>query len=495
MILRMRRIHALAPPIGYVLLLGVCLLFFPLPMVGPARAEEEYVYYGYVPRDIWGVEADVVAAHDIVSYKISLGSIRTYALLSIIGNADGTRAAVYTLPSRSLVKEVTLDEMEETIVSLPNGSFFKVVTDKPATVVLMGGEAMERGEAYTTSWVPSVGGGYVGKKFIFKALQGSTQPSTGLPYRVFALEAADVVVTDINGSQVFQFHLDANEVTELSFAPLRLFKLSATGNVMLQAFYIGWGFDPQGTSFYPAIEGGFIGKRFYGCGFKPELIDSPFIHPEYVVTGASESKLTLYDLEFKREHGTGQVGAGSRFATEIPVTYLMLESEQPAMLMLRSMGVAFAGLRAGQTAYLHVPTAENFTGEAYLFAYKETTVTIDDVASKLQADGIIPLTAGLHKVSTTENVVIQVLNWAAPSGLHYSYIGKPPGVMRIADFGQYLPSAQAMSIANENLRMEPVVVVGLPLTYVAAGAAGVIVIVVVSALALSRARRPKAAPS
>ncbi len=495
MVLRARTTYGAALTVAQASLLSALTAFLLLlAWVSPAAvsAEDEYVYYGYVPREIWAVEEDVVAAHDVVTYKIAAESVRTYALVSITGNHDETRAAVYTLPDRALVREVTVDKMQEAVVSLPNGSLFKVVTNKPAMVILMGGGSMERGEAYTTSWCPSVGGGYVGKEFIFKALQGGTQPSTGLPYRVFALEAADVTVTDVNGSRVFEFHLDANRVSELSFSPLRVYRLSATGNVMLQAFYIGWGFEPQGTCFYPAVEGGFVGRTFYGCGFKPELIDSPFIRPEYVVTSVSGSQLTIYDLEFKREHGRGNAEAGGRFTAEIPVKHLVLDSDQPVMLMLRSMGVAFGGLRAGQTAYLYVPTAENFTGEAYLFAYKETTVTVDDVASRLRADEAISLTAGLHRISTTENIVIEVLNWAAPSTLHYSYIGKPPAIMRIDNFGQYLPSVQAMSIVNEGVRVEPVTGGGLPLTYIAAGVAAVVVIVV-TFLALRRRGKPPAA--
>jgi len=457
-----------------------------------ASAQEEYVYYGYIPREIWGIEGETRGGQDWLSYKVSPGSVRTYASVSIIGNQDGTKAAVYTLPDRALVREVTVDKMEEAVVSLPNGSFFKVVTDKPATVILMGGSGMEGGKSYTTSWCPSVGGGYVGKEFIFKALQGIAQADTGLPYRVFALEAADVTVTDVNGSRVSEFHLDANMVRGLSFTPLGVYRLSATGNVMLQAFYVGGGLTPQGASFYPAVEGGFVGKKFYGSGLSREVVGVTFIQPEYTVTGVGESKLTIYDLKAKREHATGTVEAGGRLATEITVSYLVLDSDQPVMFMLRSMGMAFGGLRAGQNAYLYVPTAENFTGEAYLFAYKETTVTVDDVASRLRTDETLSLTPGLHKISTTENIVIEVLNWAAPTEFHYSWTGQPPAITRIDNFGQYLPSVQAMSIVNEGLRVEPVVGGGLPLTYIAAGAVAVVAIVVI-VLALRRGRKPSAA--
>jgi len=490
-----RTAYGSAPRVTQALLLSALAASLLLPgWVSPlaASAEDEHVYYGYVPREIWAVEGETRGGEDWLSYRIDPESVRTYASVSIIGNQDGTRATVYTLLDRNLVREVTVDKMEEAVVSLPNGSFFKVVTDKPATVILMGGAGMERGEAYTTSWCPSVGGGYVGKEFIFKALQATAQAETGLPYRVFALEAADVTVTDANGSTVSEFHLDPNEVKGLSFTPLGVYRLSATGNVMLQAFYIGWGLTPQGASFYPAVEGGFIGRKFYGCGFKPELVGSPFIPPEYIVTGVSESKLTVYDLEFKREQASARTEAGGRFATDIPVIYLVLESDQPVMFMLRSMGMAFGGLKAGQNAYVYVPTAGNFTGEAYLFAYKETAVTVDDTPSRLRADETLSLTPGLHKISTTENVVIEVLNWAAPTGYHYSYIGQPPMSMRIAAFGQYLPSVQAMSITNEGVRVEPVVGGGLPLTYIAA-VVGVAAVIVLLVFVLRRGRRPSAA--
>jgi len=161
--------------------------------VSPAHAQEEYLYYGYIPREMWGVY-DGIRTHG--EWIFDPETVTTRGLVVVIGNHDGTRVRVYTLPDGGLVQDSTLNRLERLTVTLLNGTFFKVLTSQPATVVLMAGRAMERGEAGASMFFTAVDGRYVGKEFVFIAVQGKTG---GLPYRVYALEDSDVTITDLNG--------------------------------------------------------------------------------------------------------------------------------------------------------------------------------------------------------------------------------------------------------------------------------------------------------
>jgi len=237
-----------------VLLLGVLLFPAASSWKAEVRAAEEQVYYGYVPERITGSGASGAWPVD-------------HGRLLILGNHEGTRVRVYALPEKRLLEEFTVNRMESMDLTVPNATFFKVWADKPVSVTLMGGGNLERIEAMISTFFTSVEGGYIGREFIFPSVHSKTMTFAwrvyavipGLPFKVYALEESDIQVWNATGEKVYEFHLAQNKFRELQFTPFRVYRLTSTGNVMLQTF------TRDSSSFYPAVEGGFVGTLFYGA--------------------------------------------------------------------------------------------------------------------------------------------------------------------------------------------------------------------------------------
>jgi len=454
-----------------------------LSLSGPAsdaHAQEEHVYYGFVPREVWEIEAAPggQAGHDIVKWEVRPGTVMTEASVVIIGNHDGTRVSAYALPSRELLGAFTLNSLEERSLRVANASFFKVVSDRPVTVVFMGGVEYDRRQGFMTAFFPSVDGGYPGREFIFLAVVSPNMPWTHQPYRVYALEDSQVTLWDANGSKAWEFRLSANEVGELPLAPFATYRLESTGHVLLDTWVMG-------VLYYPAVTGGFAGKLFYGSSGVADWWPRT-MPPAFVITGLQDARINVMDLEFKRKYGDAELKATSNLTMQIKTAFMAVESDAPMMLLLHGQGVTYTGLAAGQTVYVYVPTKGPTDGEAYLFAYRETTVTIDDVTVRLAPDEILPLPGGFHRLSATENVLIEVVSWASqqwPGSIAGQT--KIPEILRLSGFGTVIPSVQSLSLTYHDLRLKPLTEQGLPWTYISVGA----VVIAAVALYLLKLRR------
>jgi len=471
---------ALVLPVLMLSSLPLAALFWSKTATGVTRglAQEEHVYYGYIPREMWGV----AWLSGLEEFRFDPATVVTRGHVVVVGNHDGTRVRVYTLPYGRLVEDTVLNKLQKVTVTLPNGTLFKVSASQPATVILMAGRGMERGEADASIFFTAVDGRYVGKEFVFIAVQGKT----GLPFRVYALEDSDVTITDVNGTKVQEFRVPANGYKELSFESLQTYRLTSTGNVILKSGALG-------TCFYPAVEGGFVGKLFYGSS-GPDEEWPEWAPPHFVMTGLTASKIEIVDLGFKREYGEADLAAGSNVSRQLKLSHMVVQSEQPIVLLMESSGVGFLGLRAGQEAYVDIPTDEPYPGEvphisqvgskgeAYLFAYKETTVTIDDVRIRLSPDQVEPLTPGFHRISATENILIQLTNWPAQV-----YSPLTHSETRLANLAACIPSIQAVSLANTGLNLKPVVASELPWVYIVVAS---IVVVLVALMLLRRRKKP-----
>ena len=422
---------------------------------------EQYAYYGYVPARIYYNESALFwYAGGFAGWMYTRHGAETVtdrAVLAITGNQDETRVRVYALPER-LVDEFTLRKMENRIIYLANGSFFKVLSDRPVTVILAGGKDLEAGNAIVSTFITCTDGGYVGREFIFMAVQSKTVAyAAGLPYAVYALEDSEVTVSDENGTTTTSFRLSANRVYELSFTPFKVYRVLSTGNVMVQTFAI------SRSVFYPAVQGGFVGRLFYGKSASSELWetgDSP-INRSFVITGLVSSKVEVIDLENRKAYVETNVTAGGSRSLAIKVPHMVIQTEQPVTLGLQSSkwegGLSYMGLKGGETACLDVPT-----GEAYIFAYKETVVNLDDVTVRLPPDGVLPLPEGPHRVAADQNILVEILNVAKDQG--------------IVTFATCLPSAQSLSISHAELRLKAVISEETPWLYVAGAAVPAIAI-------------------
>jgi len=467
----------------------LCLLLFSLAPLRPpsASAQAEYTYYGYVPSriffnyDIEGVfmrHAGRPAGAGTPSdgyMGIDPRSVRMYGLLVAVGCQDGTWVRVYALPEKSLVEEFTLNKMEKRLLKPGNGTFFKAVSNHPVTLILAGGRDVESGEKEINTFYTGVNGGYVDREFILYVFQGKT----GLPFKVFTLEDSDVTVWDEEGGKVSSFTLKANQRQAVSLKAFHIYRVTSTGSLMIQSMdsdTTTYEYTHAGATFYPSAKGGFLGDLFYGSTDEHTVHNRPNATLRFIATSTADTEVAFVDLEGGRTVAEVKVSAGSPSVFFFNATYtgLAAVSKAPTMLMykdddLNDGGLSFTGLKAGQTAYLDVPQ-----GGAYIFAYRDTVVTIDDVQFRLLEDSYQALPPGLHKVSSPENALVEVVNLDPRQGLHA--------------FGECLPSVQSLSMTYEGLKVKsPTPEEAIPLTYIAAAAVAVAVVVLV-ALAVKRRR-------
>lgn len=157
-------------------------------------------------------------------WRIVSSTISDFAFLMIAACRNETEVTVYRLPNHEVLRTARLRIMEKLFVRLPNGTFFKVVSNKPLSVTLVGGKkgGQDLDPRSPFSFVPnsfytSVDGGVVGREFIFIA----SQDPIGAPYRIVALEPSEVIIEDENGSVIHRFRLAPSEFKELGLRPSR----------------------------------------------------------------------------------------------------------------------------------------------------------------------------------------------------------------------------------------------------------------------------------
>jgi len=95
----------------------------------------------------------------------------------------------------------------------------------------------------------------------------------------------------------------------------------------------------------------------------------------------------------------------------------------------KDRGLSILGLRANQIAAIYIPS-----GESYIFPYKDTIVTIDDIKMRLHEDEPYRLREGVYVTSTTENILIEVVNMQRRQG--------------VGTFAACLPSIQSLDITK-----------------------------------------------
>ena len=158
-------------------LIVLIFLLLPVPAFNLSMCQSHYTYYGYVPGRIWEarpVKGWLSGAPLGNEWRIVSTTISDFAYLMIVACEDGTRLTVYRLPDREVLKTASLKMMDKLFVKLRNGTFFKVVSNKPLSVTLIGGKIGGRDldPKSTFSFVPnsfytSVEESFVGREFIF----------------------------------------------------------------------------------------------------------------------------------------------------------------------------------------------------------------------------------------------------------------------------------------------------------------------------------------
>ena len=151
-------------------------LFCPLGLISSAG---EYVYYRAVPSRIYYAKLRGALTgqeeYDLSKeFTIDPSSIANYGLLCIAAAENDTIVGVYEMPSNSLISECRLNEMRKHFAKIPNGTLFKVVSNKILSVLLVGGNVAGRKlepdlpeASVAQAFYTRSKGSFVGREFIF----------------------------------------------------------------------------------------------------------------------------------------------------------------------------------------------------------------------------------------------------------------------------------------------------------------------------------------
>ncbi|MBS7657367.1 MAG: hypothetical protein QXI71_04685 [Candidatus Bathyarchaeia archaeon] len=458
------------------------LILLSLSNVHESYGQEKYTYYGYVPAKIYNY--NLTDNDDLNSgWRLDTGSVAEAALVAITATKDDTHIWVYCLDNGSLVSEAIIDSMQTHYVVFRNDTFFKVETSKLANVLLLNYEEVPLDAKSVTAYpLPftfhqDVNGAYVGKEFVFMAVQFNIY----LQYTVFALEDSKVTVTR-EDNNVQTFSLKANGYKRLIWEPFTVYKVESTGNIMIHSGNI------DGTTFFvPSAEGGFVGRNFYS------LSNTNWDATEsygYRISATQDTTVTVWSLETKEKILTANVKANSGLGFKPKAPAIFVHSNQPITLecihngsIMRSAsgiygaygsGIGFFGVRPNEDTPFFLPV-ESYV-EAYVFAFEDTEITVDDNVYSIEADShYVITTPGTHIIRANKKVIVETLNWPYTpeyQGLQYS--------------GTAIPCIQTTDVIPE-VKLTPIEEAGFPIMYIiigaAAAAAGVI------ALLLIRSRR------
>jgi hypothetical protein len=457
--------------------------------------QNEYVYYGVVPARIY--QCFPVEQTDLSQgWYVNPGAVATQGYVSIVASQDGTQVRVYTLPGKTLVSEFSLNAMGKRYVSLPNGTMFKVVSNKLVSVLLMspppkggipGVDATE--SIMATGFHLSVDGAYVGKEFVIDASQGLL----GLGYIMFAVEDAEVTLTAEDGSTQ-SYTLKANTYREVQLKPLTTYRITSTGNIMIQSgFLASSAVESQivKSFFIPSAEGGFIGKRFYSRTLR--TFDAKEEN-EFIISALEDAKVTVWDLTSQKVLtelnvkagepvgrklmvGTATTGGAIAFDSDKPITVQFLHSGSISRSygISYGIGLTYMGIRPNEETPFMLPT--NSTIYAYLFAGEEADVVVDDVPMTVRPDEpFILSTPGPHTIRSSKNLVLLLL--------HYPLI---PSNQGIAEFAVPVPCVETVSV-TPSVTLSPIAGEGpaIPTNYII-----IIVVVIVIVMVIVFLRRRK----
>jgi len=449
--------------------------------------QTEYVYYGVIPERIY--DYDPVEETDLSKgWRLVTATVATQGYISILASEDGTTVRVYTLPDKRLVSEKTLNAMQKYYVSLPNGTMFKVVSNKVVSVLLIsppprggipGVNATEG--PIVTGFYLSVEGAYVGKEFVIDASQGLL----GFLHRIFAVEDSEITITSEKG-ETQSFTLKANSYRNWKPDPLTTYRIVSTGSIMIQGGYMDvTGTNMQRSFFIPSAEGGFVGRRFYSGA--SDTSDEGILKEEnwFIISALEDNtKVTVWDVANQKKALELNVNAGEPAYVkwvEIKVfSAIAFDSDKPIAVQFlhsgsikRGYGVAtgagftYLGVRPNEEMPFVLPT--NSTIYAYLFTSEDANVVVDDVPMTVRPDEpFILSTPGPHTIRSSKNLVLLLL--------HYPLI--PPN-QGINGFGVPVPCVQTVSV-TPSVTLSPMSGEGpaIPMNYI------IIIVVLIAIIAV-----------
>ena len=250
--------------------------------------------------------------------------------------------------------------------------------------------------------------------------------------------------------------------------------------------------------FSPPPNGGFVGKVFYArsstLGIGDKILYDAKEEKGFTIMALEDTKVTMWDVEFKKPEAEWNIKAGDSVSVIKPVAReVMFESDKLITVSFMHSGNIAAGGFVGYPAYgigdthmgisqnedtmVHLPT--NSSNEAYIFAYEDTTLNVDDIPITIKRDQYFILTTiGDHKIRSDKNVVLQLIHWPLI-----------PPEQGLYGFGVEVPCIQMINV-NPTVTLIPLTSEeGFPMTYIIIGAVAAVAIAVAGFMMMKR--KPK----
>ena len=433
------RFRALTIVAVSVLLVGAFLDF----NLANAQASAEHVYYGFVPpsTDIAALleiedvprpgEVDELLGGTKINYTVPSG----VAILDVVGLEDGTSIEIWDIYANQKIESATIDRLEKKMFYMPVGTFFKVEASHRIAALLAGGELVFDADDWnggTSTFYPSVTGGFRGREFIFTAAPGThpyaySMDVLGYNFYLFAVEEADWALSDAIEVWDATGHL-VQRGTRTTMLQSRMHHLelnNGAGNDVV--FHLSTSGDTEllccATGDYvvvPAVTGGYIGKLFYAPTTATSGSASEH-SASFIVVPLEEGTVTVYDLGMNEiasraftasdvenmdhwYHGFG-LGRFDLIAESTgDIAFMVGETEGIAEIDYLGDDIAFIGSRPNQEIRFFAPTM------AVVFAPEALTISIDGGAPiQMAKDAFSLLESGVHSVSADRHVIVEVL--------------------------------------------------------------------------------------
>lgn len=400
-----------------------------------AQHPDEWVFYGYAPPTVKPI------FHGTEGHRY----VGSPPQLTIVGVHDGTSVKMYSLTDKGVIASFIIDRTEFRRIPLTNETYFKVVSDKRVSVLLSGGGGFYGGIHGSSTFYPSIDGGYVGYEFIFAPIN-----STNGALHIFFVEDAHVTVQDAQGNVVEELEATAGatKTTYLRKSPgeayslaLETYTVVSTGRIMLA------GLDENSFLYLPCLTGGFVGRHFLGAINGETLI---------IVVALEDAEVVIYDLSRPNWHialfgpdvkmglsardwhnATMSAGIPMRIDSTGNVSVLIsqggfrahIRPYIPPELIGDDVGVVM--VRPGQEFGFFVPT------EAVVFAHEASIIEVDGALVSVREDEYLTLAQGVHMVKATTPITIEILG----HGWEYD-VGEPKLSWHYDNYACYLVSYQ-----------------------------------------------------
>ncbi|MEM1581457.1 MAG: hypothetical protein QXK89_02970 [Candidatus Bathyarchaeia archaeon] len=416
----------------------IALLLLTAPIGIRTASGTEHVYYGYVPptTSIAGGEGDYPQQVEELNKGVSVNYTvpTSVAILDVVGLKDGTYIEIWDIYANVKIASDMINKFEKKFFYIPAGTFFKLVASERVATMLSGGAWVfepEGSVAGTSTFYPSVTGGFRGREFIFMAAPGThpyaySKDRIGYNFYLFALDEADWALSDSIERWSTSGHLKQRDShsTILQSRKHRyeyhngvggdvVFHLVTTSDVVVSCSALG------DFIAVPALTGGYVGKAFYAP--VSVTLEEAGRSAAFIILPLEEGKVTVYNEALdiiaektftssdvaNRNYWYHNLGIG-RFKLLVQSTgdVCFMVGQTEGTVDINSLGddVTFVGARPNQEVRFYVPTA------AVIFAPEDLVVSIDGGAPiRMAKDEFRLLESGAHSIKADKHIIVQIL--------------------------------------------------------------------------------------